>query len=231
MSEVVIGKGDLAGKGIYAARNFKKGEIVIQYNLKPLTFVGYKALPKSEQMFTHTEHGQIYLYSEPERYVNNSNNPNVYNDLERKADVALRDINKGEAITVKAVDDDVPILKKVDAVLVKVPSLEEGLDFYRIQLGQVTLWMKEDMAAVKLGDAELVLSTKFDPETDILVESVPEAVEIFTKAGGSVEVEPEDIDVGKVAIVKDPFGNRLTLVDLSKGVYQTDDNSNITGIG
>jgi hypothetical protein len=34
---VVIGKGNLAGKGVYAAKSFKKGEVVIKYHLKPLT--------------------------------------------------------------------------------------------------------------------------------------------------------------------------------------------------
>jgi hypothetical protein len=30
---IVIGEGNLAGKGIYAARDFKKDEIIISYNL------------------------------------------------------------------------------------------------------------------------------------------------------------------------------------------------------
>lgn len=127
-------------------------------------------------------------------------------------------------------EDNVPLLKKLDAVLVKVPSIEEGLAFYHMQLGQVTKWKKQDMAAVKLGNAELVLSTKLDPEVDLLVESVSQAIKIFAAAGGSVLVGPEDIDVGMMAVVKDPFGNKLTLVDLSKGIYQTNEAHEITGI-
>ena len=71
--------------------------------------------------------------------------------------VALRDIEKGELITVDAQYDDVPVLKKIDAVLVKVPSIEKGLDFYREQLGMRTAWKTEDIAAVRLGDGNLVL--------------------------------------------------------------------------
>lgn len=112
----------------------------------------------------------------------------------------------------------------------KVPSIEAGLDFYREQLGMITHWKKDDMAAVKLGDSELVLSTKLDPETDFLVDSVEHAVEVFEKAGGKVVTRPEDLPVGKVAVVEDPFGNKLTLVDLSKGLYQTDDKGNVTGV-
>lgn len=228
--DVTIGKGIMSGKGLYAARDFKKGEVVINYELKPITFKELKALSPEDYAATHNVNGQIYLYPEPVRYVSHSENPNVRNDHEQQADVALRDIKAGELITVDARYDDVPVLKKIDAVLVKVPSIQEGLDFYREQLGMQTLWKKEDMAAVRLGESELVLSTKLDPETDFLVESVDHAVTVFEGSGGKVIVPSEDIPVGKVAVVEDPFGNRLTLVDLSKGLYQTNDSHNVTGI-
>src|SRR3989344_8238225 len=94
-ANVIIGKGNLAGKGVYAARDFKKGEVVIQYDLKPLTQEEYDNLPESEKMFCHTHWGQIMLYSEPERYVNHSDDPNTWNDLVKQCDIALRDIKKG----------------------------------------------------------------------------------------------------------------------------------------
>lgn len=107
MIDMIIGKGNLAGKGVYANRDFKKGEVVIKYHLKPLTPEGYKSLPKSEKVFTHTHWGVIHLYLEPERYVNHSKNPNTYQDLTNKRDVALRDIKKGEMITTDATKDDI----------------------------------------------------------------------------------------------------------------------------
>jgi hypothetical protein len=107
MSDIIIGKGNLAGKGVYAARDFKKGEIVIKYNLKPLTKQEFENLPRGEKEFTHTHRGTIHLYSEPERYVNHSNNPNTWQDLENFCDVALRDIAKGEMITTDATKDDI----------------------------------------------------------------------------------------------------------------------------
>ena len=105
--DVIIGKGNLAGKGVYANRDFKKGEVVIKYNLKPLTEKEFENLPESEKMFTHTHWGTINLYSEPERYVNHSDNPNTYQDLINQCDIALRDIKKGEEITSDATKDDV----------------------------------------------------------------------------------------------------------------------------
>ena len=96
-----------AGKGVFANRDFKKGEVVIKYNLKPLTKEEFESLPESERMFTHTHWGAVMLYSEPERYVNHSNNPNTYQDLTNKREVALRDIKKGEEITTDATKDDI----------------------------------------------------------------------------------------------------------------------------
>ena len=107
-NDVFIGKGRLARKGVYANRNFKKGEIVISYNLTPLTEAQFENLPKSERMFTHKQKGIIYLYSEPERYVNHSAIHNTYQDLVVKADIALVNIKKGEMITTDATKDDLP---------------------------------------------------------------------------------------------------------------------------
>ena len=107
MSDVLIGKGKLAGKGVYAGRDFKKGEVVVQYNLKPLTQEEYEKLPESEMEFTHSYRGQIFLYQEPEKYVNHSDSPNTYQDHAQKADIALGDIKKGEMITTDARKDDV----------------------------------------------------------------------------------------------------------------------------
>ena len=227
MIDVTIGKGSMSGKGLYAARDFKKSEVVIKYKLKPITFKELKTLSPEDYAATHNNNGQIYLYPEPVRYVSHSENPNVKNDHDQQADIALRDIKTGELITVDARYDDVPVLKKINAILVKVPSIQEGLDFYREQLGLQTFWKKEDIASVRLGDGQLVMSTTLDPETNILVESVEHAVKVFEKAGGKIVSPPEDIDVGKLAMVADAFGNHLTLVDFSKGFYTMDESGNV----
>lgn len=104
---VIIGKGNLAGKGVYANRDFKENEVVIKYHLKPLSEEEFKKLPKSEKMFTHRHWGTIMLYSEPERYVNHSKSGNVYQDLKKQCDIALRNIKKGEAIKGDATKDDI----------------------------------------------------------------------------------------------------------------------------
>ena len=107
MSSVFIGGGKLRGKGVYAARDFKKGEVVVPYTLRLLTKDEYDNLPEDEKMFTHFYRSQIFLYQVPERFVNHSNNPNTYQDHTIKADVALCDIKQGEMITTDARKDDV----------------------------------------------------------------------------------------------------------------------------
>lgn len=107
MSEIIIGKGKMFGKGVYANRDFKKDEIVIQYHLKRLSDDEFKNLSEEERDFVHTHHSEKYLYSIPERYVNHSSNPNTVQDLKNQCDVAVREIKKGEQITTDASKDDI----------------------------------------------------------------------------------------------------------------------------
>jgi predicted enzyme related to lactoylglutathione lyase len=118
-------------------------------------------------------------------------------------------------------------------VQVPVPDLDQGLAFYRDRLGHELIWRSETAAGLRLAesDTELVLRTqRSEPEVDLLVGSVDEAVGRVVGAGGTVLVESFDIPVGRVAVVADPFGNPLSVVDLSKGRYRTDAEGNVTGV-
>jgi ketosteroid isomerase-like protein len=126
--DVTIGKGKLAGKGIYAARDFKKGELVVPYNLKELTQEEFNALPDGEWEWTHTFHGKIYHFPEPERYVNHDNNPSTY-PAAGKGDVALRDIRKGEAITI---NDKIELQRELDTFLEAYEEAANSQDFSKV---------------------------------------------------------------------------------------------------
>ncbi|MBP7837459.1 hypothetical protein KA021_02035 [Candidatus Saccharibacteria bacterium] len=102
MSDVVIGKGKLFGKGVYATRNFQPGEVVKYYNLKKLNQDDLKGLPKSEYEFIHSFWGEMYLFPEPSRYTNHSPNPNTYPDYSRMCDIAIKTIKKGDMVTINA---------------------------------------------------------------------------------------------------------------------------------
>jgi predicted enzyme related to lactoylglutathione lyase len=125
------------------------------------------------------------------------------------------------------------VLQGVDSVQLPVPDLDAALGFYRDHLGHELLWRTDTAAAVRLprSGAELVLEARRpEPEVDFVVESVDDAVARFVAAGGTLAVEPFVIPVGRVARVADPFGNVLTLVDLSAGRYVTDAGGAVTGV-
>jgi predicted enzyme related to lactoylglutathione lyase len=119
-----------------------------------------------------------------------------------------------------------PVLRQLDAVTVPVPDLDQGLAFYRDQLGHQLLWRNDALgqAGLRLPESttELVLSTGLDYAPNWLVTSVDDAVDSLVAAGGRVVSPPTPIPVGRVAVVADPFGNQLVLVDLSSGTYVTD---------
>lgn len=87
------------GLGVFALRDFDKGEVVIRYNLQQISQEEWNSLSAEEQVFTHKRDGIIYLYPDPERHINRHRDPNVYPDFERGGDIALRDIHKGEELT------------------------------------------------------------------------------------------------------------------------------------
>lgn len=128
-------------------------------------------------------------------------------------------------------DGPEPLLRKIDCVQIPVPDLDEGLRFYRDGLGLELKWRHATQAGLRLGDTELVLQTeRAEPETDFLVESADYAIRHVEAAGGRLLTGPQDIPVGRLAAVADPFGNRLVLLDLSKGNFTTDAEGNVTGV-
>jgi predicted enzyme related to lactoylglutathione lyase len=127
-----------------------------------------------------------------------------------------------------------PVLRAVDAVTVPVPDLDRGLSFYRDHLGHTLLWRNDErgQAGLRLpdGETELVLTTRQEYAPTWLVTSVDDAVAHIVAGGGALLAAPEPIPVGRLAVVADPFGNALVLVDLSTGRYATDGEGRVTGV-
>jgi hypothetical protein len=105
MEDVTIGVGRLAGTGVYAARQFVAGEVVVAFELQLLTREQFSELPAGEELFVHSYGGQRWLYPPPARWVNHSDEPSCYQDFERCCDIALRRIELGEAITIDAMQE------------------------------------------------------------------------------------------------------------------------------
>ena len=124
-----------------------------------------------------------------------------------------------------------PLIRKIDSIEFRVPDLEAGLGFYRDKLGHDLVWRSETAAGLRIPDtdAEIVIQTDRPPETALLVTSAEDAVARVVAAGGKTVVEPHDIQVGRCGVVEDPWGNRLVLLDMSKGRLITDANGRIVG--
>jgi SET domain-containing protein len=88
MSDVIVKKSKIEGFGVFAGKNFRKGEIVIQWDFSHmLTKADLKELPEEEKRYVAYLNKKYILMQPPARFVNHS------------CDVAKRDISKGEEIT------------------------------------------------------------------------------------------------------------------------------------
>jgi predicted enzyme related to lactoylglutathione lyase len=124
------------------------------------------------------------------------------------------------------------LIRGVDCIRLYVPDLESGLAFYRDQLGHELIWRTKSAAGLRMRDskAEIVLQTQDEEqEIDLKVDSADAAAVRIQEAGGQVVVPPFDIQIGRCVIVADPWGNRLVLLDASKGLLLTDAQGNVIG--
>lgn len=114
-------------------------------------------------------------------------------------------------------------LRKIDCVMVRVDDLAVASRFYGEMLGLRPLW--RDDVSVGMGlpesDAEVVLHTMDLPRelsVHYLVDDVAASVSSWRAAGCEVRREPFEIAVGWCAVLQDPFGNPVCVLDLSKGL-------------
>jgi predicted enzyme related to lactoylglutathione lyase len=117
-----------------------------------------------------------------------------------------------------------PLFQKIDCLMFSVPDLDAALAFYGGSLGLPLAWRTETGAAFRVGESELVLNQgpPREPETDVMVASAERAAEQVVAAGGKILAGPFDIKIGKCVVVADPWGNKLVLLDATKGLLKTD---------
>jgi lactoylglutathione lyase len=110
------------------------------------------------------------------------------------------------------------MLRKIDCVMVRVADLEAAGSYYARVFGLRPLW--RDDSSVGMGmpdtDAEIVLHTMDLPRewsVYYLVDDVRSAV------SGETQVlrEPFEIAIGWCAVLADPFGNPVGILDMTKG--------------
>jgi predicted enzyme related to lactoylglutathione lyase/chloramphenicol 3-O-phosphotransferase len=120
---------------------------------------------------------------------------------------------------------DGPLFRDVDCIQIPVPDLQAGLAFYQHALGHHLIWQTDTAAGLRLGGSatELVVQTERpELEPNLSVASADVAARQFVAAGGRLLVAPFDITIGRCAVLQDRWGNRLVLVDHTKGRLLTD---------
>ena len=112
-------------------------------------------------------------------------------------------------------------LKKIDAVLHRVDDIDEAIRFYVNVLGLRLGCRDESMAGLLFPgiDSELVLhidDSLPNPNISFQVEDVDDFVEEYREKGYNILVEPFNIRCGMCAVLSDPYGNGIEVMDLTK---------------
>ena len=125
-----------------------------------------------------------------------------------------------------------PLFRKVDCVMFRAEDLDAAVAFYRDRLGHELLWRTAEAVAFALPetDAELVIHSHIGPEVELLVDSVDDAYRALIHAGATSVKPPFEVQIGRCAVVRDPFGNALVIIDQSKGRLVTDAARRVIGV-
>jgi lactoylglutathione lyase len=120
------------------------------------------------------------------------------------------------------------MLRKIDCVMIRVNDIKAAAAYYAKVFGLQPQWSADDSIGLVFSesDAEIVLHCDLNipssVEVHYLVENVIAAVANYSAQGCRVLVEPFDIAIGKCAVIEDPFGTRLCILDMTKGTRPLD---------
>jgi lactoylglutathione lyase len=115
------------------------------------------------------------------------------------------------------------MLRKIDCVMIRVGDVRAVADYYAKVFGLNPLWSGD--GSIGLGfpetDAEIVIHSDPDIPSSVevyyVVQDVIVSVDSLLLEGCQVLVAPFDITIGKCAVIRDPFGTRLCILDKTKG--------------
>jgi lactoylglutathione lyase len=116
------------------------------------------------------------------------------------------------------------MLRKIDCIMIRVEDVETASAYYEKVFGLYPQWSGDGSIGLVFpeSDAEIVLhrhpNIPSAVEVHYLVDDVVAAVAHYAAEGCQVAVPPFDITIGKCAVIKDPFGIRLCILDTTKGL-------------
>ncbi|MCX6712907.1 MAG: SET domain-containing protein-lysine N-methyltransferase [Candidatus Vogelbacteria bacterium] len=97
MENVEIKQSKIHGQGVFAVRDFRAGEVVLNWKPKIITEQESAELSEEEKELVWRAGGKIFLMHSPERFVNFSCDPNTHSG--NNCDTAIRGIIAREEIT------------------------------------------------------------------------------------------------------------------------------------
>ena len=96
--DIIVKKSKINKKGVFATRDFRKGEVVLEWNPKVLKKSEVEKLKDDQKHYLYeVGKNKYFLMQPPEKFVNHSCEANT--QVKNSCDVAIRDIKKGEEIT------------------------------------------------------------------------------------------------------------------------------------
>jgi len=125
-----------------------------------------------------------------------------------------------------------PLFRNIDCIQLYIPNLQQGIEYYCNSLGLEIIWKSDSAVGLGMreGITEIVIQNERNiQEFDIKVDSVTDAIIEIERAGGKIVCGPFDIEIGKCAVVKDPWNNQYVILDSTKGTFITDNEGNIIG--
>src|SRR3989344_2926424 len=101
IEDVCVKESPLQGKGVFATKDFKKSDLILEIDDTHVVEDENKLTPEQHAFDLDYLEDKIILMQEPEKYINHSCNPNTY--VKTKSGIrqvlAMRDISKGDEIT------------------------------------------------------------------------------------------------------------------------------------
>ncbi|HEX9913432.1 MAG TPA: VOC family protein [Candidatus Bathyarchaeia archaeon] len=114
-------------------------------------------------------------------------------------------------------------LRKIDSIMMRVTDLDSSARFYEEVMGLKRAWTDKVNQMVGFlfpgNNSELVIhtnSTLSSPSYSFSVDDVVEFCERFREQGYAVLMEPFEVRCGMYAVLADPDGNRINIIDLKK---------------
>jgi predicted enzyme related to lactoylglutathione lyase len=115
------------------------------------------------------------------------------------------------------------MFKKIDCVMIRVDDIAAAEKFYSEVFRLKPLWREDRSVGMRLPetDAEIVLHNDADiphkVEVHYLVDDVVMAVKSYAGKGCRVLVHPFEVLIGRCAVIQDPFGTTICLLDQTSG--------------